>query len=144
MARPDRAMRAPACCERIPGPGYPPPTTARVARSLRRSPARSRVKSRSRRPCGRRSSSPGTPCAPGSDRGAVSTCPIDSLPARIAIHAEEAVRMKLRGLYAITPEKLPREALLEKLGAALEGGIALLQYRRKPGSLDEAREVVAL
>ncbi|HLS85174.1 MAG TPA: thiamine phosphate synthase [Burkholderiales bacterium] len=52
--------------------------------------------------------------------------------------------MKLRGLYAITPEKLPREALLEKLRAALGGGIALLQYRRKPGSLDEAREVVTL
>jgi thiamine-phosphate pyrophosphorylase len=52
--------------------------------------------------------------------------------------------MKLRGLYAITPESLEREALMEKLERALEGGIALLQYRRKPGTMDEARAVVEL
>jgi len=39
--------------------------------------------------------------------------------------------MKLRGLYAITPEHAARERLLEQVALALEGGIALLQYRRK-------------
>jgi len=39
--------------------------------------------------------------------------------------------MKLRGLYAITPETLDSAQLVEKVRAALEGGIALLQYRRK-------------
>jgi thiamine-phosphate pyrophosphorylase len=52
--------------------------------------------------------------------------------------------MKLRGLYAVTPETLERSALMEKLEQALEGGIALLQYRRKPGTVDEARAVVEL
>ena len=36
--------------------------------------------------------------------------------------------MTLRGLYAITPEG---PAVEEKVAAALDGGIALLQYRRK-------------
>lgn len=50
--------------------------------------------------------------------------------------------MKLRGLYAITPEG---PGLKEKVRAALEGGIALLQYRRKgEASLDEAREILQL
>jgi thiamine-phosphate pyrophosphorylase len=39
--------------------------------------------------------------------------------------------MTLRGLYAITPETLETDLLVEKVRAALEGGIALLQYRRK-------------
>lgn len=52
--------------------------------------------------------------------------------------------MKLRGLYAITPERLGREALMDKLERALQGGIALLQYRRKPGTVEEARAVVEL
>lgn len=52
--------------------------------------------------------------------------------------------MKLRGLYAITPEGLDGEVLMEKLEKALEGGIALLQYRRKPGTVAEARAVVQL
>ena len=37
----------------------------------------------------------------------------------------------LRGLYAITPEAADTEVLLRQVSAALEGGIALLQYRRK-------------
>jgi len=37
--------------------------------------------------------------------------------------------LKLRGLYAITPEA--PDALLEKVEAALQGGIAALQYRDK-------------
>ena len=49
--------------------------------------------------------------------------------------------MKLRGLYAITPEE---PALVDKVRAALDGGIALLQYRRKRRDLQEAREIAAL
>jgi len=49
---------------------------------------------------------------------------------------------KLRGLYAITPEG---PDLLEKVRHALEGGIALLQYRRKTeGSREEAQALLAL
>lgn len=53
--------------------------------------------------------------------------------------------MKLRGLYAITPERAARERLLEQVALALEGGIALLQYRRK-ASQDpaEARALASL
>jgi thiamine-phosphate pyrophosphorylase len=39
--------------------------------------------------------------------------------------------VKLRGLYAITPDSLGTEQLIEKVQLALDGGIALLQYRRK-------------
>jgi thiamine-phosphate pyrophosphorylase len=49
--------------------------------------------------------------------------------------------MKLRGLYAVTPESAQ---LFDKVQAALEGGIVLLQYRRKRPDLHEAREIVAL
>lgn len=50
--------------------------------------------------------------------------------------------MKLRGLYAITPDG---PGLLDKVQRALEGGISLLQYRRKEqASRDEARELLAL
>ena len=49
--------------------------------------------------------------------------------------------MKLRGLYAITPEGPGLEA---KVRAALEGGVALLQYRRKQGGAAEARRIAAL
>jgi thiamine-phosphate pyrophosphorylase len=49
--------------------------------------------------------------------------------------------MRLRGLYAITPEG---PDLIEKLEQALAGGVALLQYRRKQRDLKEAREVIAL
>jgi thiamine-phosphate pyrophosphorylase len=47
----------------------------------------------------------------------------------------------MRGLYAITPEG---PGLITKVRAALEGGIALLQYRRKNGALEEAAEVARL
>jgi thiamine-phosphate pyrophosphorylase len=47
----------------------------------------------------------------------------------------------VRGLYAITPEG---PGLVEKVRAALEGGIALLQYRRKRGAPDEAKEIARL
>ena len=39
--------------------------------------------------------------------------------------------MKLRGLYAITPELADSGTLLRGVAQALEGGIAMLQYRRK-------------
>jgi thiamine-phosphate pyrophosphorylase len=49
--------------------------------------------------------------------------------------------MKLRGLYAITPEGPGLEG---KVRAALEGGVALLQYRRRQGSAAEAQRIAAL
>ena len=50
--------------------------------------------------------------------------------------------MKLRGLYAITPEGA---GIVDKARQALEGGIALLQYRQKNRtSLEEARALLAL
>ena len=39
--------------------------------------------------------------------------------------------MKLRGLYAITPDEPDTEALAQKVEQALAGGIAALQYRSK-------------
>lgn len=48
--------------------------------------------------------------------------------------------MTLRGLYAITPEFAGNEPLLRGVAQALEGGIAMLQYRRKGKQrLDEAK-----
>ena len=47
----------------------------------------------------------------------------------------------MRGLYAITPEGA---GLVAKVRAALQGDIALLQYRNKRGTLDEAKEIVRL
>ena len=48
--------------------------------------------------------------------------------------------MRLRGLYAVTPDALA----FEKIEQALQGGAALLQYRRKRRDLAEARACVAL
>jgi thiamine-phosphate pyrophosphorylase len=52
--------------------------------------------------------------------------------------------VRIRGLYAITPDGGSTTALLEKVGAALEGRISLLQYRRKKGNAAEARQIVEL
>jgi thiamine-phosphate pyrophosphorylase len=49
--------------------------------------------------------------------------------------------MKLRGLYAITPQG---PGLIEKAREALEGGVVLLQYRNKAARLSEANELAAL
>jgi len=49
--------------------------------------------------------------------------------------------VKLRGLYAITPEG---PGLTQKVGDALNGGIALLQYRSKQRDLSQARELARL
>jgi thiamine-phosphate pyrophosphorylase len=53
--------------------------------------------------------------------------------------------MRIRGLYAITPEADDGDVLLCKIERAIAGGIALLQYRRKArGGLEEARALAAL
>ena len=49
--------------------------------------------------------------------------------------------VKLRGLYAITPEGGDLE---RKVRLALEGGVALLQYRRKTRDAAQARAIVKL
>ena len=45
--------------------------------------------------------------------------------------------MKLRGLYALTPDLADRRRLPDLVGRALEGGIAALQYRCKTLSSSE-------
>lgn len=50
--------------------------------------------------------------------------------------------MKLRGLYAITPQLADSEALLRRAAQALEGGIAMLQYRNK--SMQQIHEAKTL
>ncbi len=53
--------------------------------------------------------------------------------------------MKLRGLYAITPEFADSGTLLRGVAQALEGGIAMLQYRRKDRQhIDEARTLARM
>ena len=49
--------------------------------------------------------------------------------------------MKLRGLYAITPEA---DDVERKVRLALEGGIALLQYRNKLGDRAQAAAIVRM
>ena len=48
--------------------------------------------------------------------------------------------MKLRGLYAITPEGLGTEALVAAVRGALDGGAAVLQYRNKMAGAALRRE----
>jgi len=45
--------------------------------------------------------------------------------------------MKKRGLYAITPDQPDRDLLFSMVEQALQGGIALLQYRDKISSAEE-------
>ncbi|HLX81500.1 MAG TPA: thiamine phosphate synthase [Burkholderiales bacterium] len=53
--------------------------------------------------------------------------------------------MKLRGLYAITPDLADGAELMRHVSQALEGGIAMLQYRRKHlQQLDEAKILARL
>jgi thiamine-phosphate pyrophosphorylase len=56
--------------------------------------------------------------------------------------------MSLRGLYAITPDAMNAAVLYEKVQRALEGGIALLQYRNKLTSkearLEQATRIALL
>lgn len=41
------------------------------------------------------------------------------------------LQRKIRGLYAITPDEPDTALLIQKVTAALQGGVALLQYRNK-------------
>ena len=50
--------------------------------------------------------------------------------------------MRLRGLYAITPDSLDAEATRRKVRDALEGGIAALQYRNKIAPAAQRRDEV--
>jgi thiamine-phosphate pyrophosphorylase len=53
--------------------------------------------------------------------------------------------MKLRGLYAITPESVDTQTLLRSVAQSLEGGIAMLQYRRKDRQhIDEAKALARM
>jgi len=53
--------------------------------------------------------------------------------------------MKLRGLYAITPELADAGTLVRGVAQALEGGIAMLQYRRKGHQhADEAKTLARM
>jgi thiamine-phosphate pyrophosphorylase len=53
--------------------------------------------------------------------------------------------MKLRGLYAITPESADTATLVHSVAQALEGGIAMLQYRRKDRQqVEEARTLARM
>jgi thiamine-phosphate pyrophosphorylase len=56
--------------------------------------------------------------------------------------------MKLRGLYAITPENADGTKVLDQVYDALDGGIAALQYRNKKASLflqlSQAKALAAL
>lgn len=45
--------------------------------------------------------------------------------------------MKLRGLYAITPDCADSAVLIERVGRALDGGVAALQYRNKLAGHDQ-------
>ena len=50
--------------------------------------------------------------------------------------------MKLRGLYAITPELADGEDLMRRVAQALDGGVAMLQYRSK--GMQQLHEAKAL
>ena len=55
------------------------------------------------------------------------------------------IPLKLRGLYAITPELADTGTLLRSVAQALDGGIAILQYRRKGKQhIDEAKTLARL
>ena len=49
--------------------------------------------------------------------------------------------MNSKGLYAITPDGLPGERLIEQVGAALRGGAKLVQYRDKQRDLRQQTEI---
>lgn len=59
-----------------------------------------------------------------------------------------AARRLVRGLYAVTPDIADTAVLLEKVGAALDGGARLIQYRNKTASsallLEQAKALTLL
>src|SRR5438094_2932934 len=113
--------------------------TARAARWLRRSPRRSPTGSKSRKRCARLRNTPGRRSPEASVPAWASSSPTAFLGAR-----GRRQEVKLRGLYAITPEAAESVALFAMLQDALEGGAALVQYRRKKRDVLEAKEVVRL
>lgn len=48
--------------------------------------------------------------------------------------------LKIKGLYAITPDMSDTALLLEQAEAALQGGVSVLQYRNKTASSELKRE----
>jgi thiamine-phosphate pyrophosphorylase len=58
--------------------------------------------------------------------------------------AQSLLRMPVRGVYAITPEKLAGQDLLSAVDAAIRGGAVLVQYRAKPPQLSDAIALKAL
>ena len=58
------------------------------------------------------------------------------------------MKRKVSGLYAVTPDGLSTEALLEKVSQALAGGARIVQYRQKSGDaithLSQADPLAAL
>lgn len=59
-----------------------------------------------------------------------------------------AARLRVRGLYAITPDALDTAKLLAGVSAAIAGGVRLVQYRNKGGAsalrLEQARALKTL
>lgn len=59
--------------------------------------------------------------------------------------ADPALARRLKGLYAITPERLDTERLAREVELALEGGAAVVQYRAKHAdaalALEQARRL---
>ena len=57
-------------------------------------------------------------------------------------------RRAVRGLYAVTPDRTDTERLVAEVGAALDGGVRLVQYRNKTASralrVAQARALKAL
>lgn len=48
--------------------------------------------------------------------------------------------LKIKGLYAVTPDQPDTARLIEQAEAALQGGVSMLQYRNKAASYELKRE----
>lgn len=57
-------------------------------------------------------------------------------------------RRVIRGIYAVTPDETDTDALVRKVGAAIDGGVQVIQYRNKTAPhalrLDQARALQTL
>ena len=58
-----------------------------------------------------------------------------------AVVTKKVLAMNSKGLYAITPDGLSGERLIEQVGAALRGGATLVQYRDKQRDLRQQGEI---
>ena len=66
-------------------------------------------------------------------------------PLRLDPADRERRRARIRGLYAVTPDGLPDDRLLEQCRAVLAGGTRLLQYRNKAADTGtRSRQALAL